>query len=162
MPTLPPTGGQPPQPADKSATQYAADIVRRDAEDRRPEQPRKRYGRQVTAAIVVVLSTALTLWNVERALRQPRVVSSVEEAAAARVVAYLAIQALRTYHDSAKAYPPTLERIGADDLVLIYMPHEATYELIARIGGADVRYRPGDDLAPWRLAFFTLARSTRP
>jgi len=150
------------RPSDESAAQYAAEIVRRDAADRRPEQPRKRYGRKVAAAITIVLGAAVTAWNVQRALHRPAVVTPAEEQAAGRVVAYLAVQALNAYRDSAKAYPPTLEQIGADDPALIYLPRDTTYELIARVGDADVRYRPGDDLAPWRLAFFTLARSARP
>jgi hypothetical protein len=130
-------------------------IMQLDAEhnERSPvPQQRRNLSRRILVVCLLVL-VAVTSWNIMQIFRVPAAVSLVIEEESARLLIYLAAQAIDEYRDSTKTLPTSLDAIGVDQSAIEYEMIDSTYTLTAVVGPTTLTYRDGDELSRFRDAY---------
>jgi hypothetical protein len=82
--------------------------------------------------------------------------SSIPVETSLRETIYVTVLALEAELEETGAYPHDLESLGMDEEGLSYTPNSAGYTLVAREEGTIVEYRSGEDLGPFKDAFYEL------
>jgi hypothetical protein len=146
-------------PDDESAaSDYVADILKRDAADRASTRvappPRRQFGRWLV--VLVPVFVALTAWNVIRMTRSPEVATPAEMAAATRFSIYLVAQEVEAYRREHGMLPSSLEAINADIEGVTFEPVDTGYVLSGTVAGETITYRSGADLTPFWSAYDAL------
>lgn len=123
-----------------------------------PRRPRK----PLYLAGLCVLFLGLTGWNVVRVTQPVEFYTPQEWEASLRFRLYLAVQAIEQYRDSAGVFPTTLAAVGVTAEDFSFAPTGSTYTIMAQGAAGPLRYRRGDDLAPFSSAYAALPRGAQP
>lgn len=162
MTDQPPEGQQPIRPG--LASELVHDILKdkREAREQSVAKDDDRAVRQRRIRLMVLVLLPLFVaalgWNLAVGRKTPVVFTPAEIDASTRFRIFLAVQAVRAYHDSAGRWPQTLAAAGFAGDGLTYQVVDAEYVINATSGGVLFTYRPGADLGYFRDAALELVR----
>lgn len=124
-----------------------AEIVEKD----RVREPRPRRRRAHLLPILLVVLSALGLWNFMRITAVPQLPESEAEASA-RAALYLISASLDEYRRTHGALPSSLEAAGLDTEGVIYEIEASRYVLRTEYGRVRITYHEGQNKAPFAAA----------
>ncbi len=97
-------------------------------------------------------------WHAHRSASPEVVFTADEQEAGLRFSMLLAIEAVERYRAEHGALPRDLASLGVDDSWMSYEVVGEEYRLVGSVGGVSVAYEAGDDVAPFRNAYWALTR----
>lgn len=139
--------------ASESPQTYVAEILRREAEVGETAPPFAARPRRPVLVMLIGFMLAVTVWNVVVNTRPPQVFTPAQVEASTRFRIYLLAQDIEAYRDSTGRLPVGLDVLGQGQDGVTYVTEGSAYYLTAFVGTERIRYRSGDDLAPFASAY---------